>query len=128
MYMSSLASYFKDEINAEAMQIVESLYKHPAQTNEVVWNCSLGLEKTRIIHREDGKYELQQQQYNQGKFVWSKITAFKSFKEIGKDNTYAFLKVTHSNGQEEYINQYGNNLTGKQLKSLGIKSGNGLGL
>lgn len=128
MYMSRLASYFRDEINAEAMQIVESLYKRPVQTNEVVWNCSLGLEKTRIVQHEDGRYELQQQQYSQGIYVWSKITAFKDFKEVGKDNTYAFLKVTRSNGQEEYINQYGNNLTGKQLKSLGIKSGNGRGL
>jgi len=125
MYMPKLASYFREEVNDEALQFVESLYKHPSQTEDVVWNCSLGLEPTRIIHRLDGKYELQKHSVNG---AWEKITAFKSYNQLGNDSNFAFLSVTRSNGNVDYVNQYGTKLSAKQLKSIGIKrAGTGLG-
>ncbi|MDO5311306.1 MAG: hypothetical protein Q4E94_05315, partial [Clostridia bacterium] len=54
--------------------------------------------------------------------VWKKQKGFKSFKELKRDKDYAYLEITHSDGKKEYVNQYGNGLSLKHKKSLGIST------
>ena len=86
--------------------------------DNVVWHREVGERKSRIILRDDGKYELQS--YNSFSNSWNKKTAFRSYKELGGDKNYAFLRITHSNGHIEHLNQYGEPLTPQQKRSLGL--------
>lgn len=130
MYMPELASYFREEVDKEAKELVASLYRKPEV--ETVWECKLNFDECRIIKKPDGKYELQRKEWDPSKIgedgkyttqIWVKSTGFKSFKELRRDNNYAMLKVVHSDGKVDYINQYGNKLNNKQLKSIGVGSG-----
>lgn len=126
--MPELAAYFRTEVTPEAIALVESLYKNPQNNDiEVVWECNL-YERTRIIRNPDGGYKLQQLEWDthsavDGKYtrkVWHTKTTFEKFKELGRDDTYAFLKIKKGD-IIRYINQFGSALTGQQIKKLGIQ-------
>ena len=97
---------------------------------EIVLNYNDGITNFRIKKEEDGTYKLLHQDWDNKSFVNGKATQkkwyikkkFTSFSEIGRDKNYLYLKIQDFSGKTMYINQYGNNLTDKQLKSLGIKT------
>lgn len=142
VYMPELASYFRQELLPETKEFVKSMYKveTPAKTvgqeqeEKVVWTCNIGF-NCRIIQKPDGVYHLQKKEWDttkvdeNGKYyvpIWTKTKGFSSFKLLNQDSNYAYLQIQHKNGRVEYVNQYGVNLTAKQLKGLGIKSDNGI--
>lgn len=101
---------------------------NPKDENVSIYND--GRSNFRIKKEEDGTYKLLHQDWDNKSFVNGKATKkkwyikkkFTSFSEIGRDKNYLYLKIQDLSGKTMYINQYGNNLTDKQLKSLGIKT------
>lgn len=137
MTMPELAAYFRQELLPETKEFVKSLYEKvepkPAEAVEqgdrVVWECNLGINNCRIVEKPDGICNLEREEWEKSKVdqngrytekVWKKQKGFKSFKELKRDKDFAYLELTHSDGKKEYVNQYGNGLSPKQKKSLGI--------
>ena len=137
MNMPELASYFNQELLPSAKEAVSAMYKKvepkPAEAVEqgdrVVWECNLGINNCRIVEKPDGICNLEREEWEKSKVdqngrytekVWKKQKGFKSFKELKRDKDFAYLELTHSDGKKEYVNQYGNGLSPKQKKSLGI--------
>jgi hypothetical protein len=81
----------------------------------------------RIKKEEDGTMQLQQYALSKkcptkgGKpnMVWRYRAKFTSFKVLGQDDTYLYLKVKDGT-MTKYINQYGNALTSSQKGRLGV--------
>lgn len=142
VYMPELAAYFRQELLPETKEFVRSMYKveAPAKTvqqeqeEEVVWTCNIGINDCRIIRKPDGVCYLQKQEWDTSKVntegmyyvsKWISTKAFKSFSVLNQDANYAYLQIQHANGEIEYVNQYGVNLSIRNQRSLGTSGMSG---
>ncbi len=108
---------------------------------EIVARFSDGVNNFRIKKEEDGTCKLQYLDWDKasvvdgkdGKYTqkfWYNKAKFTSFSEIARDSTYLYLKIQDISGKTRFINQYGVDLSYKQLQRLerlGIKTGKGYG-
>ena len=102
---------------------------------EIVARFSDGENEFRIKKEADGTCKLQQLDWDDRSVVngkattkaWYKKAQFTAFKVLDRDSTHLYLRIKDLSGKTRYINQYGNDLSDKQLQKLGIGTGNGYG-
>jgi len=117
MIMSEMAEYFRSELTPEAKEYVDSLYKKPTSTENIVWQSQQILGNAEIIKNAEGNYTLKT--WDRDFRKWVKVADCVGY-TVKSDSTYDYITLTLANGQTEYYNQFGKPLTKKQLKQLGI--------
>lgn len=99
----------------------------------IVASFSDGVNEFRIKKEADGTCKLQHLDWDKtaidnGKYTkkrWYNKAKFTSFSEIDRDSTYLYLKIKDLAGKTRYINQYGVDLSSKQLHKLGLGESKG---
>lgn len=115
--MPELAEYFRAELTPAAKNLIASLYKKPAQTENIVWQSKQILGNARIIQNEEGCYTLQA--WDRDFRKWVEVSNCVNF-EITGNNTLDCIILHLKNGNIKYVNQFGHDLSRKQLQKLGI--------
>ena len=109
----------------------------PKPNYEIVKEFTADYNRFRIKKEADGTYKLQQLEPDthspvvNGKYsrnAWFNKAYFTSFSEVKNDKDIICFKINEAGtGKTRYINQYGYDLSGKQLQRLGLAKGNGKG-
>ncbi|MDY6463763.1 MAG: relaxase/mobilization nuclease domain-containing protein [Bacteroidales bacterium] len=103
---------------------------------EVVLEFKANYYKYRIKKEQDGLLRLQKYVVDEtspvvdGKYTghcWRTKEKFTSYKEVGHDADGKYFKIKDTADKTRYINQDGNSLSAKKLKSLGLGNGKGMG-
>lgn len=106
------------------------------QNYEIVKSFTADYNNFRIKKKADGTYYLQHLDYDtsvveNGRYTkqrWYNKAVFTTFEEVGKvSSTFCFKIKDFHTGKTRYVNQYGSDLSSKQLQRLGISSGKGKG-
>ena len=117
MIMSEMAEYFRSELTPEAKEYVDSLYKKPTSTENIVWQSEQTLGNAKMIQNAESDYTFMT--FDKDFRKWVKVADCVGY-TVKSDSTYDYITLTLANGQTEYYNQFGKPLTKKQLKQLGI--------
>lgn len=117
MIMSEIAEYFRSELTPEAKEYVDSLYKKPTSTENIVWQSEQTLGNAKMIQNAESDYTFMT--FDKDFRKWVKVADCVGY-TVKSDSTYDYITLTLANGQTEYYNQFGKPLTKKQLKQLGI--------
>ena len=109
----------------------------PKPNYEIVKEFTADYNRFRIKKEADGTYKLQQLEPDthspvvNGKYsrnAWFNKAYFTSFSEVKNDKDIICFKIKEAGtGKTRYINQYGYDLSGKQLQRLGLAKSNGMG-
>lgn len=109
----------------------------PSKPNfEIVRSFIVDYDKFRIKKESDGTYKLQHLDWDRnsavdGKYtkrVWYNEARFTSFSEVANDVNGVYFKIKDfDTGKTRYINQYGSDLSNRQLQKLGLGGGKGYG-
>ena len=117
MIMSEMAEYFRSELTPEAKEYVDSLYKKPTSTENIVWQSKQVLGDAKIIKNAENDYTLKT--WDRDFRKWVKVADCVGY-TVKSDSTYDYITLTLASGKKEYYNQFGNPLTEKQRRQQGL--------
>lgn len=117
MIMSEIAEYFRSELTPEAKEYVDSLYKKPTSTENIVWQSEQTLGNAKMIQNAESDYTFMT--FDKDFRKWVKVADCVGY-SVKSDSTYDYITVTLANGQAEYYNQFGRPLTERQRRQQGL--------
>lgn len=117
MIMSEMAEYFRSELTPEAKEYVDSLYKKPTSTENIVWQSEQTLGNAKMIQNAESDYTFMT--FDKDFRKWVKVADCVGY-SVKSDSTYDYITVTLANGRAEYYNQFGRPLTEKQRRRQGL--------
>ncbi len=117
MIMSEMAEYFRSELTPEAKEYVDSLYKKPTSTENIVWQSEQTLGNAKMIQNAESDYTFMT--FDKDFRKWVKVADCVGY-SVKSDSTYDYITLTLASGKKEYYNQFGNPLTEKQRRQQGL--------
>lgn len=117
MIMSEMAEYFRSELTPEAKKYVDSLYKKPTSTENIVWQSEQTLGNAKMIQNAESDYTFMT--FDKDFRKWVKVADCVGY-TVKSDSTYDYITLTLASGKKKYYNQFGNPLTEKQRRQQGL--------
>lgn len=115
--MSEMAEYFRSELTPEAKEYVDSLYKKPTSTENIVWQSKQTLGNAKMIQNAESDYTFMT--FDKDFRKWVKVADCVEY-TVKSDSTYDYITLTLAGGKKKYYNQFGNPLTEKQRRQQGL--------